>query len=161
KQQEIHRPTRVRGLPALASLALLGIASSGIAQTPDAAGAQGQVQRERLERVSAGLRHATAVRAARRIQAALSHYREAGLWPEAARLFTRDAVAHIAGQRHEGPAAIAAWLQAQALAGTGRSRLGEGDLNTHLVMSPVVTLDPDGGTARGRWPEVSMTGRHG
>lgn len=161
KQHKIGQ-IRMRCLQVLAPLALLGIASSGIGQTPQAAGESTlQEQSQRLERVAAGLRHATAVRAAKRIQAALSHYREAGLWPEAARLFTRDAVARVAGQRHEGPAAIAAWLQAQALAGTGRSRLGHGDLNTHLVMSPVVTMDPDGRVVRGRWHEVSMTGRQG
>ena len=120
-----------------------------------------QAQRLRLERISAGLRHATAVRAARRVQAALAHYREAGLWDEAARLFTRDAVMQAGDQRYQGPAAIASFLQSRALAGTGRTGLGYGDLNTHLVMSPVITLDADGRTVRGRWHELSMTGRYG
>ncbi|MFO7325932.1 MAG: nuclear transport factor 2 family protein, partial [Pseudomonadota bacterium] len=145
--------------------ALLSIGPSGAGQAPaqagGAAGTDREAQRQRLERVTAGLRHATAVRAARRVQAALNHYREAGLWQEAARLFTRDAVAEVAGQRHVGPAAIAAFLQSQALGGTGRGQLGWGDLNTHLVMSPVITLDPDGRTVRGRWHELSMTGRFG
>lgn len=150
---------RVRSMLLSSAAGLLVFAPVGISQTPAASEAPDAQQR--LERLSAGLRHATAVRAAKRLQAALAHYREAGLWAEAQRLFTRDAVAQIGEARYEGPAAIAAWFQQQALAGTGRARLGQGDLNTHLVMSPVVTLDADGRIARGRWHEVSMTGRFG
>lgn len=120
-----------------------------------------QAEKLRLERLSASLRHATAIRSARRLQAALNHYREAGLWQEAAQLFTRDATAQHGERKHAGRDQVAAFLQSQALAGTGRSRLGEGDLNTHLVFSSVVTVDPDGLVVRGRWRELSMTGRYG
>ena len=120
-----------------------------------------QAESLRVERLSASVRHATAVRAVKRLQHALNHYREAGLWDEAAQLFTADAIAEHAAARYSGRQAIAGFLQAQALAGTGRSKLGDGDLNTHLALSPVVTLDPDGRVARGRWHELSMTGRFG
>jgi ABC-type nitrate/sulfonate/bicarbonate transport system substrate-binding protein len=120
-----------------------------------------QSEKLRLERLSASLRHATAIRSARRLQAALNHYREAGLWQEAAQLFTRDATARHGDRNHAGREQIAAFLQAQALQGTGRSRLGEGDLNTHMAFSPVLTMDPDGLVVRGRWRELSMTGRYG
>ncbi len=116
---------------------------------------------QRIERLSADVRNVTAIRAAKRLQSALNHYREAGFWNEAAKLFTRDAIAERGEQRVQGPQAIAALLQAQALAGTGRAKLGEGDLNTHLVFSPVVTVDADGRVVRGRWHEISMTGRYG
>lgn len=164
--RQANRAPRARAeLAGLIDTSVLEEALSGhpelVVDAPEPQVVQLQAQRLRLERVSAGLRHATAVRAARRLQAALNHYREAGLWNEAARLFTRDAVAQVGDQRHQGPDAIAAFLQSQALQGTGRSRLGDGDLNTHLAMSPVVTLDPDGRTARGRWHELSMTGRFG
>jgi hypothetical protein len=115
----------------------------------------------RIERLSASVRNATAVRAVKRVQGALNHYREAGQWDEAAKLFTRDAVAQWGDARYFGPQAIAAMLREQALAGTGRTRLGEGDLNSHLVFSPVVTIDNDGRIARGRWHELSLTGRYG
>jgi ABC-type nitrate/sulfonate/bicarbonate transport system substrate-binding protein len=120
-----------------------------------------QAEALRIRRLSASVRNATALRAVKRVQSALNHYREAGLWDEAAKLFTRDAVAQVGEQRHFGPRTIAALLQSQALAGTGRSKLGEGDLNSHLVFSPVVTIDADGRTARGRWHELSLTGRFG
>jgi ABC-type nitrate/sulfonate/bicarbonate transport system substrate-binding protein len=120
-----------------------------------------QAERLRIARLSASVRHAGAVRSVKRLQHALNHYREAGQWQEAARLFTRDATAQIDGREYSGSDAIAAFLQSQALAGTGRRTLGEGDLNTHLLLSPVVTLDADGRVARGRWHELSMTGRYG
>ncbi len=116
---------------------------------------------QRIERLSADVRNATAIRAAKRLQSALNHYREAGLWDEAAKLFTHDAIAERGEQSVKGPRQIAAFLQAQALAGTGRTRLGAGDLNTHLVFSPVVTVDADGRVVRARWHEISMTGRYG
>jgi hypothetical protein len=128
---------------------------------PDGEAVTKQAVKLRLERLSASLRHATGLRSARRLQAALNHYREAGLWQEAAQLFTRDAVARHGAQTHAGRDAIAAFLQSQALAGTGRSRLGTGDLNTHMAASPVLTIDPDGRVVRGRWRELSMTGRYG
>jgi hypothetical protein len=155
----------IAGAGALCALLIVmfSITSSGAGEATAPPGGEDlrHAQQQRLERLSAGLRHATAVRAARRVQAALNHYREAGLWQEAAQLFTRDAVVEVGGQRHEGPQAIAAFLASQALAGTPRTQLGHGDLNTHLVMSPVVTLDADGRTVRGRWHELSMTGRFG
>ncbi len=120
-----------------------------------------QAERLRIERLSASVRHATALRAVKRLQGALNHYREAGMWQDAAALFTRDAVAQFGAQQFAGPAQIAGFFQSQVLAGTGRAKLGEGDLNTHLAFSPVVTLDADGKVARGRWHELSMTGRFG
>ena len=145
-----HAARQVHGCLLLACLLVL----------PQAAPAAAADAAARIERLSASVRNATAVRAVKRLQGALNHYREAGLWEEAAKLFTRDAIAQVGDQRHFGPQAIAALLQAQALAGTGRSRLGDGDLNSHLVFSPVITIDNDGRIARGRWHELSLTGRY-
>lgn len=131
------------------------------AAPPSYSAVQHQAEGLRIGRLSASVRHATAVRDARRLQHALNHYREAGLWQETARLFTRDAVAEVGGQRYSGPQQIAAFFEAQALAGTGRRHLADGDLNTHLAVSPVITLDPGGRIARSRWHELSMTGRYG
>ncbi len=78
---------------------------------------------------------------------------------DAAQLFMKDAIAHVGAQTFMGRNQVAGFLQSQVLAGTGRSKLGEGDLNTHLVFSPVVTVDDDGRVLRGRWRELSMTGR--
>src|SRR5690606_4398729 len=39
--------------------------------------------------------------------------------------------------------------------------LDEGRLYTHLLLSPVVTLDADGRTTRARWHQLGMNGEHG
>lgn len=164
--REARRPARPRAeLAKLIDTSVLEEALAGhpeLAVTPPADEAvKKQVAQLRVERLSSNVRQATAVRAVKRLQHALNHYREAGMWSEAAQLFTRDAVADVGGERHAGREAITAFLQSQALAGTGRTQLVDGDLNSHLALSPVVTFDPDGRVARGRWHELSMTGRFG
>jgi ABC-type nitrate/sulfonate/bicarbonate transport system substrate-binding protein len=126
---------------------------------PDQDAVKRQAERLRVARLSASVRAATAVRSVKRLQAALNHYREAGLWREAAALFARDAVVESGTQRFTGRQ-IDTWLQTLR-PGLVKSKLGHGDLNTHLVLSPVVTLDADGRVARGRWHELSMTGTYG
>jgi ABC-type nitrate/sulfonate/bicarbonate transport system substrate-binding protein len=164
--REARRPARPRAeLAKLIDTSVLAEAIEGHPELRVTAPPQEAVVHQadllRIERLSASVRNATALRAVKRLQGALNHYREAGLWDEAAKLFTRDAVAQTGDQRHWGPKQIAAFLQSQALAGTGRTKLGEGDLNTHLAFSPVVTINADGRIARGRWHEISMTGRYG
>lgn len=128
-----------------------------VAPTPEAVHAQ--TNRLRVERLAANVRNARALRQIKRVQHALNHYREAGASREAAALFTRDATAKFADGEVVGRASIM-----QRLADEGRGAPGplpRGRLNTHLALSPVVTLDPDGLRARGRWHEVSMTGTFG
>ncbi len=143
------------------ALLLWLMSAAALAAAPAPQSASPADQQQRIERLSANVRNATAVRAVRRLQVALNHYREAGLWREAAQLFTRDATAQYGAQSLAGRGEIAAFLQSQVLAGTGRRQLGEGDLNTHLAFSPVITVDADGRIVRGRWHELSMTGRYG
>lgn len=164
--REAKRPARPRAeLAKLIDTSVLEEALAGHPELritpPSQEAVKQQAERLRVERLSASVRHATAIRAVKRLQHALNHYREAGQWDEAARLFTSGATAQVGTQQFSGPAQILAHLQAQVLDGTGRRRLGEADLNTHLALSPVVTLDWDGRVARGRWHELSMTGRFG
>lgn len=164
--REARRPARPRAeLAKLIDTSVLEEALAGHPELRIAAPSQQQVQHQaerlRVERLSASVRHATAVRAVKRLQHALNHYREAGLWQEAAQLFTRDATAQVGARSFSGRSGIAGYLQAQALEGTGRSKLGEGDLNSHMALSPVVTVDWDGRVVRGRWRELSMLGQFG
>lgn len=116
-----------------------------------------------LERRIAALEVETAateaIRAVKRLQHASAHYAEAGLWEDLADLFAENAVARLPSGTLTGKAAIRAHL----LDDVGRGRLGlePGRLNTELVLSPVVTLDPGRVRARGRWHRLAMTGQHG
>jgi hypothetical protein len=136
-----------------------------IAPAAEVDGAQTQVaapkpdEAQRVERLAQGVRQITAIRQIKQIQHALNQYRSAGRWADAARLFTRNATVRFASGEASGRAAIERQLRAETPLATGP--LGAGVLNERLVFSPVITFDPDGIRARGRWHELSLTGVFG
>jgi hypothetical protein len=116
----------------------------------------------RLARLAQAVGQVEGLRSARRLQHALNQYRLAGQWDEAARLFTSDArwdIGDVAsgGKSIEGREAIRAAFEAEG----GGGPLRPGMLNAHLLLSPVLSFDPDGQRIRGRWHQVSMTGTWG
>jgi SnoaL-like domain len=124
-----------------------------------AAGAQPVDDRPRLEgRIAAlelGVERAESIRAIKRLQYAYGHYVEFGLWHDFADLFTEEAVAHYpAGDL--GREAIRELFLEQV--GQGQLGLADGRLYPHLVLQPVVTLDPDGRTGHGRWHVLTLLG---
>src|SRR5690606_23077109 len=77
----------------------------------------------------------------------------------AAALYSERASVASGGERHAGRAAIRQWLI---------DTLAYGDpappakaLHVRLMLQPVITLSDDGGSATGRWTELSLTGRFG
>jgi hypothetical protein len=54
-------------------------------------------------------------------------------------------------------------LQKHLMADAGRTApgLADGQLNTHLILQPIITLGPDGRTAKGTWHEVALLGSFG
>ncbi|HWW63846.1 MAG TPA: nuclear transport factor 2 family protein [Sphingomonadaceae bacterium] len=107
--------------------------------------------------LSARLADIRAVREIKRLQHCLGHYAEAGQWTAMAALFARDGVYEAAPVRHKGHAAIAAYFRETM--GDGKDGLAPDRLNIQLFLSPVITVAADGRTAKGRWHQVSMTGR--
>jgi len=114
---------------------------------------------QRVERLAAGVQAVEAVRAVKRLQHAYAHYLEAGLWDEAVALFAKDAVVASSAGKHAWRDAIRQHLVDEF--GGGKERLADGQLNTVLFLSPVVTLNPDGKRAKGRWHMVSLRGQYG
>lgn len=92
-----------------------------------------------------------AVRAVRNLQILFAHRIEAGQWSAAAALFTRDATTDWSGDQAKGRAAIQADLQ---------RRLG-GSFHALLELAPIITLSPDGKSAKARWHEVGLFGGAG
>src|SRR5690606_16303973 len=84
---------------------------------------------------------------------------EHGLWNDFADLFAQDAVAYYPVGTFRGRDAIRGLLFDRV--GGGKLGLDEGRLYSHLMLAPVVTLDADGKTARGRWHQLGMNGQHG
>jgi hypothetical protein len=113
---------------------------------------------ERLAGLEQRVERAEALRAIKRLQYAYGHYVEFGLWHDFADLFADDAVAHYlpGGQDKE---EIRELFVEQV--GQGQLGLADGRLYPHFVFQPVVTLDPDGATAHGRWHLLTLLGGYG
>jgi hypothetical protein len=108
--------------------------------------------------IEARLARAESLRAIKRLQYAYGHYVEFGLWNDFADLFADSAVAHYpAGDLDR--AAIRELFFEQV--GGGQLGLAEGRLYPHFVLQPVVTLDPGGATAHGRWHVLTLLGGYG
>lgn len=114
---------------------------------------------QRIDRLARKVDGEEAIRAVKRLQHAYSHYLEAGRWDDAAELFQLNAVSTDQSVTRKGRAEIRKSL-AEGWGG-GKAGLLEGELNSVVFLSPVITLDADGRTARGRWHAMYMRGKFG
>lgn len=109
-------------------------------------------------RLESRLRRAEAIRAVKRLQCAYGQFAEFGLWNDLADLFAEDGIGHY-------PAGDLGKEEIRRLflhdIGKGKLGLPEGMLYPHIMLQPVVTLAPDGKSARGRWRVFTMLGYYG
>jgi hypothetical protein len=112
----------------------------------------------RVERLQAKTENMESVRAIKRLQYAYGHYVELGLWNDFADLFTDDAVTNYQ-QGARGKAEIRKLFFEQV--GQGKLGLADGRIYPHILFQPVITLAPDGRTAKGRWRILAMLGGYG
>lgn len=129
------------------------------AKTQQASARELADMQRRAEALATRMGHAEALRAVKRLQHAYGHYFSAGRWNDVAALFAEDGVAREGESSITGRSNVYQHLLNRF--GGGKDGLAEGQLNTQIFLSPVVTLDPDGRTARGRWHAVSMFGKYG
>jgi hypothetical protein len=146
------RPTIATGLAAAMLCGCGGTPSAeeaaqlGVLQTRVAALEQ---RKERIEDVNA----------IEQLQAAYGYYVDRALWDEVADLFADDGTAEIGLDGvYVGKARVREYLHAL---GGGRQGLLDGQLNEHLQVMPVITLAPDGLTAKARWRAITLTGELG
>ena len=101
---------------------------------------------------------AEAIRAIKRLQCAYGQYAEFGLWDDLADLFASDGIGHY-------PAGDLRKEEIRRLflrdIGGGKPGLPEGLLYPHIMLQPVITIAPDGKSARGRWRVFTMLGFYG
>ncbi|MGZ5944114.1 MAG: nuclear transport factor 2 family protein, partial [Isosphaeraceae bacterium] len=109
----------------------------------------------RVERLQSDMESVESVRAIKRLQYAYGHYVELGLWNDFADLFTEDAVTNYQ-QGARGKAEVRKLFFDQV--GQGKLGLSEGRIYPHILFQPVITLAPDGRTAKGRWRILAMLG---
>jgi len=112
----------------------------------------------RIERLQAHIESVESIRAIKRLQYAYGHYVELGLWNDFADLFTEDAATNYQ-QGARGKAQIRKLFFEQV--GQGKLGLAEGRIYPHILFQPVITLAPDGRTAKGRWRILAMLGGYG
>jgi hypothetical protein len=88
------------------------------------------------------------------LQHAYGYYLDRKMWDDVADLFAADGTMEIGLQGvYAGRASIRR--------GLGRAGLAEGELNDHVHLQTVVTIAPDGRTARARGGDIGMTGHTG
>lgn len=143
--------TRLLRSVAIGSIALAGI---GNAQTPAPTDTGAKIAL-----LARDVDRAEAVKAVKRLQYSYAQYSQVGMWKEMAALFSDRSEAIFGDQTVKGRAAIAAYFLKSF--GNGREGLAPGGLHTQLISEPMVTLSPDGMTAKGRWHDFSMIGQHG
>jgi len=112
----------------------------------------------RVDRLQARVESIESVRAIKRLQYAYGHYVELGLWNDFADLFTEDAVTNYQ-QGARGKDAVRKLFFEQV--GQGKLGLAEGRIYPHILFQPVITLAPDGRSAKGRWRILAMLGGYG
>lgn len=108
-----------------------------------------------LERIEALERRALAAEDYRELvnlQGAYGYYVDKGLWDKAADLFAREGTLEIAGRGvYVGRERVRAYLR-------HLPAYGHGTIYNHMQLQPVLHIDSEAGTAKGRWRTLMMVG---
>ncbi len=113
----------------------------------------------RLDALESEIQVAEDTAAIKRLMRTYSFYLDRGLWEDLTDLFTDDAVGSYPAGVFIGKES----LHSHFLDNNGRGYLGfeEGRLGNHIVLQPVITIEPDGLTAHGRWRVLAQLGQYG
>jgi outer membrane murein-binding lipoprotein Lpp len=99
------------------------------------------------------------VNAIEELQHAYGYYVDRALWDEVANLFADDGtIENGLDGVYVGKERVREYLHAL---GGGRQGLADGELDEHLQVMPVITVAPDGRTAKARWRAIKLTGNLG
>jgi hypothetical protein len=89
------------------------------------------------------------------LQGAYGYYVDKGLWDKAAALFAKDGTLEIAGRGvYVGRERVREYLQ-------HLPAYGYGVMYNHMQLQPVLHIDSEAGTAKGRWRTLMMVGALG
>ena len=142
----------------LAPLVALLLSACGSGPSPEEAAAV-QALEARVAALEQRKERIEDVNAIERLQAAYGYYVDRALWDEVANLFAADGTIEIGLDGvYVGKPRVREYLYAL---GGGRQGLADGELSEHLQVMPVITLAPDGLTAKARWRAITLTGELG
>ncbi len=148
----IFRSSVLAGLVALTLSGCSGEPSAEEAAAQRALEARVAALEQRKERIED-------INAIESLQHAYGYYADRGLWGEAANLFAADGTIEIGLDGvYVGRERVRQYLR--TLSG-GREALADGELGEHLQVMPVITLAPDGLTAKARWRAIVLEGELG
>jgi hypothetical protein len=144
---------------ALAGLALLACAGIASAQSNEDPAARVAALRARLASIETRSARVADVDAIENLQGSYGYYTDKMLWDEVLDLFADDATLEIGPSGvYVGKDSIRRYLY--SLSGGKQGPL-EGVLNEHFQLQPIVTIAPDGQSAKARWRALLMTGVYG
>jgi hypothetical protein len=127
-------------------------------ESPDAS-ARAEAIRARLAELAARAARVDDINEIENLQGSYGYYTDKMLWDEVVDLFTEDGTMEIGPSGvYAGKGSIRRYLY--SLSGGQQGPL-EGELFEHLQLQPIVTVAPDGLSAKGRWRALIMTGTHG
>src|SRR5690606_27291239 len=134
--------------------AMLALAAAGLVLTGAALPQEPPRGEDPVASLARDVDRAESLRAIKTLQRLYAHYAQFGLWREVGDLFAPDGSFGfdgqiMPGQTVRGPAAIAAFLRGRY--GGGHEGLEPGDVRTMMIEAPLISLSPDGRSARGRW----------
>src|SRR5687767_13299425 len=99
------------------------------------------------------------INAIKRLQRSFGYYMDEALWDEVADLFCANGSIEMGLDGvYRGKNRVREYLYAL---GGGKAGLPPGQLNEHMQLMPVITIAPDGLTARGTWRDVILAGQVG
>jgi hypothetical protein len=114
---------------------------------------------ERLQAIAARAARVSDIDQLRNLQAAYGYYTDKALWDDVADLFTDDGTMELGlNGVYVGKKNIRKYLY--SLTG-GKPGLPQNTLNNHFQLSPVITLSPDGHSAKARWRAIIQGGVFG
>lgn len=107
---------------------------------------------ERIEKLERRAQEAEDYRDLINLQGAYGYYVDKGLWDQAAELFASDGTLEVAGRGvYVGRERVRAYLK-------HLPPYGHGTLYNHMQLQPVLHIDSEAGTAKGRWRTLMMVG---
>jgi hypothetical protein len=154
--------TALRG--ACLAIGALGLAAAALAQqtsSPPSPEVQAKLAQgyERLQAIAARAARVSDIDQLRNLQAAYGFYTDKALWDDVVDLFTDDGTMELGlNGVYVGKKSIRRYLY--SLTG-GKPGLPQNTLNNHFQLSPLITLAPDGQSAKARWRGIIQGGVYG
>jgi hypothetical protein len=137
----------------LSLICILWIASPGAASDKTDAASQVEALKTQIAQIAHQVQNSQDVFAINNLQDAYGYYVDKAKWDEVADLFTKDGTLEI-GLRgvYVGQDRVRAYLHRL-------SDLTYGSLYNHSQLQPIITVDPEGKTAKGRWRAYIQVGQ--